>query len=484
MVEIKSCSTNFYPELCGVNVIVDPQSSPATEDDRVLIIGQKSDLGTAADFTLHKVLDDTRGDLFGLDSMLNRQIDEFLDVSPTTEVWAYVLPNTGAAATSDVTITGVDTATTSGVVYLWVNGRTYQAAFDPLVDTNDTLAAKLQAVIAATDPTLMVTVAANVITIETLILGEIGGFLDVRASYDRRPDQVSSSEITVDIATTDATGFPDLSALPTITEGFEFVVNPYTDDASMGFVSDYLCAQWSGGANSRGYGVFYGDATEGCIFGNLANNALFSYQGIDGALTAGYLESSSYAGLIYNQLNSSSVNMAMSMTGQVMPAMLAPEIADVYSDAEKAQLIECGVGYFDINRVNDVLIGRAVTTYTTKDNGTLDYSLRDVNKPALIAYINSFFQDRLTAKYTGYAFRRDGVVGTIGGQKVATIQAIRNYIISLGQELSDRNLIQDLEGFVQSIDLTINAETGCIELTISPELVDNFCCLNVILRTI
>lgn len=484
MVEIKSCSTNFYPELCGVNVIVDPQSAPASDDDRVLIIGQKSDLGTTGDGTLHRVLDDTRGDLFGVGSMLNRQVDEFLDLSPTTEVWVYVLPNSGTTATADVTITGVDTATTSGSVYLWVNGRTYQAAFDPEVDTNDTLAAKLQAVIGATDDSLTVTVAANVVTIETVIKGEVGGYLDVRSSYGRRPDQTSSSEITVDIDVTDATGLPDLSGLPNVTEGFEFVVNPYTDDDSMSYVSDYLCSQWSGGANSRAYGVFYGDAQAASAFGTNTNNALFSYMGIDGALTPGYLESSSYGALAYNQLNSSSLNMAMSMTGQVMPAMLAPEESDLFSNAEKAQMIESGVGYFNVNRVNDVSIGRAVTTYTVKDNGSLDYTLRDVNKPSIIAYISSFMQERLLAKYTGYAFRRDGVVGTLGGQKVATVPAIRNYIISLGQELSNRNLIQDLEGFVESINLTINQDTGCIELTISPELVDTFCCLNVILRTI
>ena len=138
---------------------------------------------------------------------------------------------------------------------------------------------------------------------------------------------------------------------------------------------------------------------------------------------------------------------------------------------------------FNVNRVNDVIIGRAVTTFTVRDNGTLDYSLRDINKPALIAVINSFFQDRLSAKYTGYAFRRDGITGNSSNQKVATLPAIRNYVITLGQELSNLGLIQNLEGFIDSIELTINDE-GCVVLTVSPECVDTFCCMVVNLQTI
>ena len=483
MTELKNCTTNFFPELCGVNVVVDPQGVTSNDDDRVVIIGQKSDTGLAADFSLQKVTDSTRGLLFGINSVLDGQITDFLEVAPTAEVWAYVLPNTGTAANSTITVTGVDTATTTGVVYVWVNGRTYQASFDPSIDDNDSLAVKIQSVISATDSTLLVTVTNNVIEIDTLNKGVVGGFLDVRTSYSRRPDQISSPEITLSVNTTDATGFPNLTSFASLTDGFEFVVNPYTDDDSINAVSSYLCSQWSGGVNSRAYGVFYGDTTQAGTFGNNANNALLAYPAVNKALTPGYLESSSFSALSYNQLNSQSVNIAASMTGQAMPAMLAPEQSDVFTNAEKALLVEKGMGYFNVNRVNDVIIGRAVTTFTVRDNGTLDYSLRDINKPALIAVINSFFQDRLSAKYTGYAFRRDGITGNSSNQKVATLPAIRNYVITLGQELSNLGLIQNLEGFIDSIELTINNE-GCVVLTVSPECVDTFCCMVVNLQTI
>jgi phage tail sheath gpL-like len=171
------------------------------------------------------------------------------------------------------------------------------------------------------------------------------------------------------------------------------------------------------------------------------------------------------------------------MTGMVMPAMLAPEVGDRFTDAEKAALVEAGMGYFNVNRVNDVSIGRAVTTYTVADNGTLDTSFRDVNRTAMTACISRFIRENLQARYTGYAFRRDGVVGR-GSEKVATIAAIRNYMISLAQRLSDRNLIQDIPAFIESLQVEFDADTGCISIVVDPELVQQFCCATVTLRTI
>lgn len=165
-----------------------------------------------------------------------------------------------------------------------------------------------------------------------------------------------------------------------------------------------------------------------------------------------------------------------------MPAMLAPEVGDLYSNEEKSALVASGIGYFDINRINEVAIGRAVTTYTTDETGSIDIALQDVNKPSQIAYLSRYFREKLTAKYTGYALRRDGVVGS-ASQRVITLVGVRNYVITLANELSEMNLIQDLNGFAESLEVRLN-DAGCIEITVDPELVDQFCCLTVTLNTI
>ena len=483
MAELKNCTTNFYSELCGVNVIIDPRSQLGVDDDRLLLIGQKGPLGSAADGSIEQVRDDNRVALFGQDSMLNKMIDEARQQFPTVELYAFVAPVAGTAAVSDVTFAGVAAATGPGLLYLFVNGRPYQVAFDPATDTDTTVAAKFATLINAQNNTLGATSAAGVLTITTDFVGRIAGFLDVRESYGVRPDLSSSASVTVTVATTAATGFADLSALAASSQGFEFVAMPYTDDAAVTDLSTYLCAQWSGGVNSRAFGVFYGTDTQAIVRAQATNNALISFAAIRGALTPSYLETVSYAGIMFRRLNCQSTDIAASLTGERMPAMLAPEIADRYTPAQEAALIEAGMGYFRVTRVNDVNIGRAVTTYTVADNGTLDQSLRDVNRPSMIACISRFFRENLTAKYTGYAFRRDGIVGR-GSERVATVAAIRNYMITLASRLSDRNLLQDVDGFISSLSVEFDAETGCIAIKADPELVTQFCCATITLRTI
>lgn len=481
MAELKDCTTNFFPEICRVNVVIDQQAQTGTDDDRLLIIGQMDATGTATAGVPYRVQTDNVGALFGENSPLNQMITDAQDIAPTAEIWAFPVVGVGTAGESTITVSGVDTATASGVVYLWVNGRTYQTFFDPSIDTNDTVAARLSATI--NDGRLTVVAAADVVTITTNALGEVDGFLDVRTSYSLRPDLVSSAEITLTAATVSGTGFPDLSALAALTEGFEFVANPYTDTNSVAAVSAYVCGQWSGGANSRAYGVFYGDLAQAEVFGQTANDALLSYLATDGALTPPYLETSAYAAIAWRNMNCQSDDIAASLTGNLMPAMLAPESADRFSDADKAALVESGLGYFDVLRNNDVTIGRAVTTYTVANNGTLDLALRDVNKPAMLACISRFFREEITSRFTGYSFRSDGIVGG-NSTRVATISAIRNFVITLATRLSDRNLLQDLEGFIESLDVSVDPDTNCISIIAEPVLVDQFCCSVITLRTI
>jgi phage tail sheath gpL-like len=480
MVELRDCTTNFFPELCGINVIVDPQSNLGTDDDKVVILG-KAD-GTAIAGNVYPVTAATRADLFGESSMLNRMIDEFYRGCPTADLCVYVVDDHGTTGTGDIEINLVDAAAQPGVIYVWVNGQVYSAAFDPAVDTNDTLAANLANAIDA-DPNLTVTVSNNEVSLETVGCGEIGGFLDIRTEYNVQGQFVSSPEISVNATVTSGTGTPDLSGFAALTEGFEFVINPYTDPDSMGHVETYLCGQWSGGVNSRAYGVFYGDASAGCAFAQNSNNALASYMGINGGLTPPYLETAAFGCLAYSQLNCASDNISASMTGQRMAGMLAPEVIDRFTDAEKEMLVECGLGYFNVNRINDVIIGRAVTTYTVRDNGSLDDSLRDINKPAMIACLSKRLKEELFARFAGYAFRNDGIVGG-NSTNVATVAQIENFIISIAQGFSNDNLIQNIDGFTNSLIVEFDPETGCISIIIEAELVCPLCCVNVSLRTI
>ena len=483
MTEISSCTSNVFTERCGVNVFISPGQQTGTDDDCVVILGQLG-VGATAAPGLYQYTPDTAPSMFGPNGTLIQSVQEFLDSCPTADVYIYAAADpAGTAGSAEVEITGVAAANASGTIYLWVNGQVYSVPFDPTSDTDVDVANRFAALISSDQPYLNVTVTGgNALVIETSETGEIAGFLDVRTSYSCRADLVSSGDVTLTVTETAPAGVPDFSGLPSVPQGCEFVDNPYTDDATMGYVAEYLCAQWSGGASSRAYGVYYGSALDAAAFGLRTNSPFFSYQAEGNPLTPPYLESAAYTCIAYRNLNCQAESITSSIGGQVMPSMLAPEPADRYTGPEQANLIENGIGYFDVNRAKDVIIGRAVTTYTVADNGTLDTAFRDVNKPAVYACLSRRLRDGLTAKFSGFTLRTDGVVGSGRGRnRVTTLEGIENCIITIAQDFSDDNLIQNISDFIDSLIVEVDDDTGCVSIFTDPDVPCPLCCMNVYL---
>lgn len=479
MTELSSCARNFFAERCGVNVIVNPGQQVASDADCIMILGTIHPDGTAAP-GLYQYNANTAPTAFGPNGTLMQTLTETLKDCPTADIYICAATPVGTVGSAEVAITGVSTATASGIAYIWVNGQVYSAPFDPAVDSDSILAERLKSVILSDQPYLSITRAGGTLTIETTEEGEVSGFLDVRGSYSCLPQLVTSSEIDVAITVTSGTGAPDFSALPSKTQGCEFVINPFTDNATMGHVEEYLCQQWSGGASSRAYGVYYGSALNAAAFGLQTNDAKFAYMGIDGALNPPYIASANFGCIAYRRLNCEANDIASSISGEVMPSILSPEPDDLFSNAEQANMIGSGIGYFNVTRAKDVVIGRSVTTYTVADNGTLDNSLADVNKPAIYACISKRMTDSLNAKFTGFTLRTDGVVGG-GSRKVTTEEGVENCIITEAQGFSDDNIIQDIPGFIESLVVETDPDTGCVLIKTDPDIPCPLCCINLFL---
>lgn len=483
MTEISACTQPNYRNLCGVNVLINPIREVEDRTDCILVIGQKSGMALAGDYTIHKVLDNTRLSLFGARSMLNEQIEDIAQIAPTATVYAYVVPEViGTPGTSDVTLPDVSTEATSGTYYKWINGQRYGVSYDPAVDDDTTLAAKFAAAINGSNTAnYTATEAAGVLTITTDGTGEIGGFLDVRCSYGCQPLYANTQPAT--IVTTPATGLPDLSGLPAEKQCCTFVANPYTDSASMGFVKDYTCKTWSGnGCEARSYGVYYGNYAQSEATALNCNNPLTSYEAVRGGLTPPALETASFAALMWLALNRNAQGIAENVVGTLMPNMLAPELADQWTPQEISFLEEAGMGAFEDNGAKGMVIATATTTYRTADNGTADDTYRCINAPAIDAALRDTIRRGLDEKYlkNGYAFRSDGIVGTRCRTKIATPEMVRNCLLNLMQRASECNWIQDYQSLVDTTIVEVVDE--CMRIIIDPQRVKPFCCIDVSLR--
>lgn len=492
MADLLTCSSTFRPELCGVNLLVDPVTKVRDEGECVLILGQDDPSSSIPTGTTSRLSDVE--DLLVVGSPLWQSVQEFQELAPTADIYVGPITPIGSKDTWVVSFELDPNATEQGVAHLWVNGQYYSQVYDviptPTTGANQ-LRLDLMAQLQANGEDNLEIIPTSVggvpaFIIRSLTGGEVDGFVDVRTSYDRQPNRVNPSDLTITATKTNTrSGTPDLSPFEAMAARFSFVDNPYTDSASRSSMDKYACSQWAGGKNAKVYGVHYGaDEAENITFAKAANSGLLSYIGMSDMLTPSYVESASFTALAYNHLKCDSPSISASMTGTVMPNTLAPEIADTQTDENVfADMVNGGIGYVTVNEIGQVVIGRAVTTYTTTPSGQTDVSLQNINTPAQLACVSRDFRTQLTALTTGTAYRQDGVVGTnlSGNAPVLTDAAIRNLLAARAEVLSGNNIIQDVAGFIKSITFTREAN-GCIRVESDPKLVEQFCCLNVVLR--
>ena len=487
MAEITDCTTPDFRSLCGVSVRIDPLQQLTTRRDCILLIDQLGEDASAManPYTLMQATQATRSMMYGLSSPINRALDKMWSMDPTVEVFVYPVPrDIGTSGIQSVALPDVSTEATGGNYWLWVNGTAYTVSYDPSVDDGTTLAAKFAALIDS-EPTLNATAANGVLEVETVATGAINGFLDIRSSYSRFPlrQNVQSPIITVDQV---ASGAPDLSGLPNITECCTFVSNPYTDDASMRAVNALTCSTWSGdGCEARSYGVFYGDQPNASAFGAAQNTPLATYQAVQGALEDSAINSACWTMLSWMSLNRESEGIAESMVGRLMPDMMLVESFDAWDAQQRAALEDSGMGFFT-PEASGMTVGLATTTYRFANNGIADDSYIFANDVAIDAAVRGTIRDALRQAFTqnGYAFRSDGVQGRRCRTKTLTAEGLRNFILNLADRMSECNWIQDMPGFARSLQIIPpdQSASGCIEVQATPQRVRPVCCMDVLLR--
>lgn len=502
MTELVNCTGQTFPQLCGVSITVDPRRQIVPTRDCILLVSQMDDSATAQPYTIEPVIEDTRTALFGSASMINIQTDFIRGIrvhpqlgpsvsDPNVPIFAYTVPNDfGTPGTSDITMPDYSTGTTSGTQSLWLNGELYSVAYTPMTDAA-ALAAAFAAQINARDPDRYIaTAAAGVLTIETILHGEIGGWLDVRDYNEAFPQY--RNDLPATISVTPGTGTPDLSGLPDEAQCCAQISNPYSDSASMSAVKAKVCKSWGGSgvkaANSRSrarmYTYFTGDRADSAALARACNYAGASPGGGGSEVpTPPWIATASMTLMAYRCLNKQAPNIAGNMTGKALPNVMPPAAGMGWSEEAMALLADAGFSSFCPNGANGMIFGTALTSFRTNDNGTASEDYWFMNDPALDSVVADTFERGIHEKYIlgGYSFRADGVVGARCAGRVATVDMVRNYLVNLAQRSSQCNHIQDIDGFIQALEITISEE-GCLDIDGPTQRVRPFCCARMNLR--
>lgn len=450
-----------------------------TPESRLLIIGQKLPSGTATADTPVAVFND-EDDLFGVGSMLANMVKAARRNSGFSEIWGLPVDDNGAGvkATKTITVTGAPSASI-GIATVFIGGRGYTVQV-LTTDSNDDIAAKLQAEIAGDNEAYVAaTVATNVVTLEAKHAGELGNDIDVRDTYLGQGSNVSGITLTIADGVVGAAN-PNLSnAIAALgDEEFDWWAQPYSDATNVGLVSDELNdAQGRWWAMRAVYGHALTAKTDTVAnlsaYGNTLNDQHLTTMGIYKSPSVIWEITSAIAAKAAFHLTTAP-ELSRPLQTIALEGVLAPEPEDRFTAQERNALYFDGVGAFNVTREGTVRIDRMLTTYQTNANGDPDSSYLDIQVLAQLQYLIRYFRFRITQTYPRHSLKGDDEK-RLPGQFVARPKDIKATMIAAARELANQNVIEGVDIFAQLIIVQISdQDPNCVEMVISPDLVNQW----------
>ncbi|ATG74442.1 phage tail protein [Zobellella denitrificans] len=427
---------------------------------KTLVLGQRlAGSEVAAGVPVRITRTDQGAAAFGRGSMLAAQCQALRQANSYGEVWALAVdePATGAAATGRIQLAG--TAAEAGQLALLMTGHRVPVAV-AVGDTAQVLATRVAAAINAMAE-LPVTAAVDGAQTSEVVLtarwkGLTGNDIDLRLNYysdERTPVGVA---VTL-VAMAGGAGSPDLApALAALgDEWWHYLVNPFTDTASLDALRDELLSRW--GPLRQIDGVAFmavrGTHGEASTFGLSRNDHLFSCIGTGLAPQAPWVWASVLAGVAAYHLG---IDPARPLQTLPLIGLLPPAIADRWDLPERNLLLYDGISTFTVDAGGQVRLERLITLYRENAYGDPDPSYLDVNTIATLSYIRYAVRTRITQKFPRHKLADDGIrVGP--GQAIVTPKIIRTELLALFTELETRGLVEDFEAFKSTLVVERNA---------------------------
>ncbi|ENA3444703.1 phage tail sheath subtilisin-like domain-containing protein [Yersinia enterocolitica] len=433
------------------------QANTATTTQRTLIIGQMLDSSTLpADVPVLVSSAATVAGQCGAGSMLHGQMAAYLANDTAGEI--YILPLSDAtamvAATGKITVTTQASAT--GVISLYIAGIRVQVA----VVATDEVAAVATALTAAINTTasLPVTAAAvdAVITLTAKNKGAHGNTLDLRLNYlgSAGGETTPDSLVLTFTPMAGGAGAPELDdALANLQDRtFDFIINPYTDTASLNKIKEFLSdstGRWSYAEQLYGHSFAAQSGTYGQLTaaGELRNDQHASLLGVNGSPTPSYIWSAAYVGAIAQSLRNDPGRPLQTLA---ISGVLAPPLASRFTLTERNNLLHSGISTVTVTDDGTVQVENIITTYQKNKYGAEDDSYLQIETLFLLMFVTRYLRTQVTSKFARMKLAADGT-RFAPGSAIITPNIIRAELIAQYQTLEFNGYVQDAKGFAKGL---------------------------------
>ncbi|MEM8145825.1 phage tail sheath subtilisin-like domain-containing protein [Morganella morganii subsp. sibonii] len=436
-------------------------ANTATATQRTLLIGQMLDGAAGEDSIPERITSGTQAaERFGRGSMLHTEADAYFRNDTAGEVWVLPLADTESqtAAAGKLKITSA--ANDTGVISLYIAGIRVQMAV-VATDTAEVIATGLAKVINR-NANLPVTAAAetDTVTLTAKNKGAHGNGIDIRLNHLGRTGGESTPsgfEMTI-TAMSGGNGSPDpLNGLANLKDrSFDFIVNPYTDTASLDVVKTFLAGRWAWDKQLYGhsFGVIAGTYGQLADFGEKRNDQHASLLGVNGSPSPDYQWSAAYTGAIAQSLRNDPGRPLQTL---VISGVLPPDDTKIFELTERNNLLHSGISTFTVDDDGTVRVENIITTYQKNAYGDNDDSYLQVETLYLLMFVSRYLRTQVTSKFGRMKLANDGT-RFAPGAAIVTPNIIRAELIAQYSFLEFNGYVQDAKGFADGLKVERNSQ--------------------------
>lgn len=436
-------------------------ANTATATQRTLLIGQMLDGAAGKDSIPERITSGTQAaERFGRGSMLHTEAGAYFRNDTAGEVWALPLADTESqtAAAGKLKITSA--ANDTGVISLYIAGIRVQMAV-VATDTAEAIATGLTKVINR-NTNLPVTAAAeaDTVTLTAKNKGAHGNGIDIRLNYlglTGGESTPSGFEMTI-TAMSGGNGAPDLlNGLANLKDrSFDFIVNPYTDTASLDVVKTFLADRWAWDKQLYGhsYGMITGTYGQLADFGEKRNDQHASLLGVNGSPSPDYQWSAAYTGAIAQSLRNDPGRPLQTL---VISGVLPPDDTKILELTERNNLLHSGISTFTVDDDGTVRVENIITTYQKNAYGDNDDSYLQVETLYLLMFVSRYLRTQVTSKFGRMKLAEDGT-RFAPGAAIVTPNVIKAELIAQYGFLEFNGHVQDAKGFAKGLKVERNSQ--------------------------
>ncbi|HCU0243497.1 TPA: phage tail sheath subtilisin-like domain-containing protein [Morganella morganii] len=436
-------------------------ANTATATQRTLLIGQMLDGAAGKDSIPERITSGTQAaERFGRGSMLHTEAEAYFRNDTAGEVWVLPLADTESqtAAAGKLKITSA--ANDTGVISLYIAGIRVQMAV-VATDTAEAIAAGLAKVINRNaNLPVIASAETDTVTLTAKNKGAHGNGIDIRLNYlglTGGESTPSGFEMTV-TAMSGGNGAPDLlNGLANLKDrSFDFIVNPYTDTASLDVVKTFLADRWAWDKQLYGhsYGVITGTYGQLADLGEKRNDQHASLLGVNGSPSPDYQWSAAYTGAIAQSLRNDPGRPLQTL---VISGVLPPDDTKILELTERNNLLHSGISTFTVDDDGTVRVENIITTYQKNAYGDNDDSYLQVETLYLLMFVSRYLRTQVTSKFGRMKLAEDGT-RFAPGSAIVTPNIIRAELIAQYGFLEFNGHVQHAKGFAAGLKVERNSQ--------------------------